>query len=536
MDPIQYLQSLKRRWPIVVLTVVVAIAAAWFTTKTVPTAQRRSPGGYSSTVLMVGNRRVVNLDLYATLARVGEVPRRVATKLNYKGDPRELAANITTNADQDTGLFRVTASSAEPDQAKLLADTFASELLSWRQDRLAAEAEQQLTSTRERLDQLRAEIAQLDAKIAQGGSQADLARAERDARVATFGDVSRTYQDLTTRPPTSLGFEIIDSSPPFPNESPGAQGVPDLSNRSTRVATSAVIGLLAGLGLALVLERFDTRIRTRHQAQEHFELPVLAEIPKVRWRSRSALRAVGRRRDSRVDDSFRVLAAAVMQRRPASKKGAKEEIYANGASRTILVTSATEGEGKTSVVANLATTFASMGRSVTALSCDFRRPALHTLFRMRNNWGLTDVLRSPDPSAISNGKRTAQARGVSVVPTGPVPANAVELLNSPRMLEVLNYARSHFEIVLLDSAPILTGDAPHLFGIVDAVLVIARAGVTKEELAERAADLLKRLDAPVVGLAFNATSEFTTPRYYTTRKMRRRRRGNPQVARPVKAH
>jgi capsular exopolysaccharide synthesis family protein len=536
MDPVQYLQGLKRRWPVVLVTAAIAVAAGWFTTKAVPATQRRAPGGYSATVLMIGNRSQINLELYATLTTVGEVPRRVAAKINYKGDPRQLGQRVSVSSSKETGLFRITARSPNPDEAKLLANTFAAELLQWRRDRLATDAENQLNSTRQRMDQLKNEIAQLDARIQQGGPQLEVVRAERNAKIEQFGSVSRSYQELSTRPPAQVGFEIIDSSPAFPNAAPENQGAPDLSSRSTRVATAAVIGLLAGVGLALMLERFDTRIRTRQQAQEQFGLPVLAEIPKVRWRSRSALRAVGRRRDSRVDDSFRVLAAAVMQRQPRPKGHAKGELPVNGASRTILVTSATEGEGKTTVVANLATTFAAMGRSVTALSCDFRRPALHSMFRMRNNWGLTDVLRSADPSIIGNGKRTAQARGVSVVPTGPVPVNAAELLSSPRMIDVLNYARSHFEVVLIDSAPILTGDAPHLFEVVDSVLVVARAGVTIEELAEWAADLLIGLDAPVMGLAFNATTEFTTPRYYTPRKMRRRRRGNARVARPVKTH
>jgi capsular exopolysaccharide synthesis family protein len=302
-------------------------------------------------------------------------------------------------------------------------------------------------------------------------------------------------------------------------------------SRGGRMFFAGVLGLLVGVGIVLLLERIDTKIRSKRAAEQHFALPVLAEIPRLSWRdSRKASVTAAEEPRSALADSFRLLEAGVSRlalngdRREERETG--EEAIAEGRNpapakrpvgpRTILVTSAGPGEGKTLVVANLAATYAELGKKVLVLSCDFRRPRIHRLFGVPNDSGLSEALEAGNGRPILRGHvRSTSLSNVRVVPSGATPESAGELLTSRNMRHALLEARKEADIVLLDTPPILaTSDASHLFSDVDTVLVVARAGKTTAEVAERSSELLRRLRAPVVGVALNGSTDEMVPRGY----------------------
>jgi capsular exopolysaccharide synthesis family protein len=268
----------------------------------------------------------------------------------------------------------------------------------------------------------------------------------------------------------------------------------------SRSIAGGALGLLAGLALALLLARFDDRIRTRAGAERSFRLPVLAEIPSVSRRERRTIVGDDGRVSSGVEP-FRLLGAVLAQ------GGGTHEPKGNGAgstpSQTILVTSPGSADGKSRVVGNLAAAYAESGKRVLVLSCDFRRPLIHRLFKLANEEGLSDALRS------GNGARmlepVAKSTGLpnlKVVPSGSPTGNPSALLSSERMGRLLDEAREVADVVLLDTPAILAdGDAAYLVDEADAVLVVARAGKTTVHDANRTAEVLERLDAPVAGVA-----------------------------------
>jgi capsular exopolysaccharide synthesis family protein len=154
---------------------------------------------------------------------------------------------------------------------------------------------------------------------------------------------------------------------------------------------------------------------------------------------------------------------------------------------------------------------------VLVLSCDLHRPTIHTLFGVPNSRGLTEALRSSmDGNAIVNGQgwRTAMPN-VRLIPSGQIPEKPGELLASPMMRQVISEAREVADVVLIDTAPILAAsDATHLFPLVDAVVVVGRAGRTTTLSAQRTSELLLRLGAPVVGATLNGSTEARLPRGY----------------------
>ncbi len=169
--------------------------------------------------------------------------------------------------------------------------------------------------------------------------------------------------------------------------------------------------------------------------------------------------------------------------------------------RTLLVTSAAPDEGKSTTLANLGVISAQAGKRVILIDCDLRRPALHEAFGLGNNVGVTTaVLSSEAPLPL-------QATGVpnlQVMTSGPLPPNPSEVLGSARMNTLLQQLTADADLVLLDAPPVIAvTDAVLLATKVDGVLLVIRAGQTKREHAERARDLLAKVNARLVGAVLN---------------------------------
>jgi capsular exopolysaccharide synthesis family protein len=182
----------------------------------------------------------------------------------------------------------------------------------------------------------------------------------------------------------------------------------------------------------------------------------------------------------------------------------------------LLVTSAAPGEGKTTLVANLAVVLGETGKSVLVLSCDFRRPTIHELLEVPNLYGLADVLRQPASTQILNGcVLETRFEGVSVAPSGKSFERPGEIVRSDGMPRALREARGRADVVLVDTAPILAAsDAAHLIPTSDEVLVVARAGVVTTSLARRTREVLDRLQSPQIGVVLNAAEETALPPGY----------------------
>jgi capsular exopolysaccharide synthesis family protein len=506
MDPAELTRAIRRRWPIVALTVLAALVAGWLTTTVVPTGPPVQ--NYEATTVILSDANTsfgfgtgYNLRTIAALATVGKVPERAAEEIGWQGDPLLLAQKIRSSGNTETGILRISASSTDPEEARLLADTFAEHLVTYWDERTGATSITKEQKVRERIKRLETEAATLGRQIGPNETGDELLVARRNAVVSELTSLYQQQQQAAAQSATGPTLTIIQPAVPVPVAGAGFLQVRSLPSR---LLLAAFLGLLAGVGLVYLREKFDTRIHTKESAEQHFDLPVLAEIPYVRgWRRRSSVAALSKPK-SPVADSFRLLAAGIMRRPPTPPQA-------------ILVTGPGPGEGKSTVVANLAGAFAEVGKKVLILSCDLHRPTIHTMFGVPNSRGLTDALKSQrDGHAIVNGQgwRTAMP-SVRLVPSGIVPEKPGELLSSPLMRHVIAEAREAADIVLIDTAPILAAsDATHLFPLVDAVLVVGRAGRTTALSAQRSSELLLRLGAPVVGAALNGSTEATLPRGY----------------------
>jgi Mrp family chromosome partitioning ATPase len=255
-----------------------------------------------------------------------------------------------------------------------------------------------------------------------------------------------------------------------------------------RALLLSVFGLVLGIGAAFALERFDNRIRSRRAAEEVLGVPVMVEVPALPRSHRGRTLTEG---PSQFIEAYRGLRTSVdhWTTRPGSVDG----------HRLIVVTSPVGGEGATTTVAHLAAALGEIGRSVIVISADLRHPELHLYFDKAREPGLTDILRgAPDARRLTDLNLVTSVRGVRFVASGAPVRNPAPLLD--RLEDHLRDARSLSDFVLVDAPPLLTtSDGPDIARHADGVLVVVRAGRTSAGAAARAAELLQRLNIPLIG-------------------------------------
>jgi len=175
---------------------------------------------------------------------------------------------------------------------------------------------------------------------------------------------------------------------------------------------------------------------------------------------------------------------------------------------TILTTSTSPDDGKSTTIANLAVTFAASGSPTVLIDADLRRPHLHRIFNLSNDAGLTtlvsDMARGQEGEALKLPLQDTQVPNLRVLTSGPVPPNPAEILASQRMAEILALLRGNAEYVLIDTPPIIAvTDAAVLAPRVDGVLLVVNAGKTRRDLAVKARDMLRQVNANLLGVVLN---------------------------------
>ena len=272
-----------------------------------------------------------------------------------------------------------------------------------------------------------------------------------------------------------------------------------------------LLGLLGGLGLgigvATLREYASQVIETEQELTSTTGLPVLGSIPIAPPPAKAAAGEPTPVIFVATHDPHSLPADACRAIRTAIDCHALDTPL-----RTLLVTSPTAHEGKTTVLLNLALAFVDSGRRVLVIDADLRRPAMHRALGVPNEGGLADMLKKGE--AWPEGFHRVVA-GLECLPSGIKPENPGSLLSSRHMTKLLEQARERADLVLIDSPPILAvSDCLALAAQVDGVLLIARFGVTQRRDLARATAQLEKVGARVVGVVRNGLSARETRRHY----------------------
>ena len=397
------------------------------------------------------------------------------------------APGVSASEVGQTNVIAVTAVSSDPARAARIANTYASAFVNW--------------STATEISNLAATENQLNRQINTLGKEMDRLPGGSAVQIAALSNQQAVLkgqlaQLQVTGASASTGLELV--TPATVPASPS----------SPKPVQDALLGLVAGLalgiGAAFLRDSLDDTLTSGEAVENVSGAPVLASVPMVpSWRKKASPVVIS------VSDPTSQPAEAYR-----SLRTSLQFVKHDRPMRTILITSASAGDGKTATVVNLGAVFAQAGSRVVLVSCDLRRPGLSQVFAPGDHAELSSVLTGQQPleRAVTP---VPGVEGLWTLGTRSIAANPTELLGGPRMRSVFAELAKRFDIVLIDSPPVLpVADAMILSEYADAVLLVVSAGQTRRAELRRTAEKLAQAGAPVVGAVLNKTTAQDEYGYY----------------------
>jgi capsular exopolysaccharide synthesis family protein len=278
-----------------------------------------------------------------------------------------------------------------------------------------------------------------------------------------------------------------------------APTTPIRPNNTRNVLFGLMVGLMLGIALAFLLEFLDNTVKNQEDIEGKLGITFLGILPTIK--QKSMVDAKGAR------DPERDLHVHRFPKSPAAEccRAVRTNLLFMGGDtplHTLLVTSPSPTDGKTTAAVSLAITLAQSGGQTLIVDTDLRRPRLHKSFQLTNEVGLTNVLLGD--VALKDAVQTTEVPGLLVLTCGPVPPNPAELLHTGRFREVLANVREQFDRVVLDSPPVsAVADPLILSSYVDGVVLAIRCLKTTRESVARTRRALMDVNARILGALLN---------------------------------
>ncbi len=280
-------------------------------------------------------------------------------------------------------------------------------------------------------------------------------------------------------------------------------------NKKKNFALAIVLGLSFGIGLAFLLNSLDNTIKSEQDLEQYIDLPVLASIPNIS--TNSVLQKITKKEN--IDKLYfsklisQILTKPHVLEAYRSLKLNFSFLNPDKNLKSILVTSAGAGEGKTLTSINLAQIYARTGTKTMLMDCDLRRPMIHKALKIKQEPGLTNVLIDK----VANLDSYVQIfdnenlnENLSVLTCGTLPPNPSELFSSKRMEDILTQAQDIYELIIIDAPPIISVTDSIILGVkVDGVLLVVRSGKTRCEAVQKAKKILENGKINVAGTVIN---------------------------------
>ncbi len=424
---------------------------------------------------------------YAEMLVERPVLQGVIDQLALPMTPEELKEDISVEMVRDTQLLVVSVENPDPYLAADIANSIAS-VFTFRIGQLQS---QRYATT---LEGLTKQVSDMEQQI-EATSKAITAETNPDQKLqleARLTEYRRLYSDLVTN------FEQVRLSEAQTNTNvvvsePASIPLKPVRPRTTRNTLLAdMVGMFFAAIVVFIIDILDDSIKNPDDIRQKFKLPLLGMIA---WHETVEDRPVCKDQPrSPAAEAFRALRTNI------TYSGVDTPL------RRILITSPTPQDGKTTVSANLAVVFAQGGKNVVVVDGDLRRPQLHHKFGLLNRVGLSELFLILRPfNGLPRGAiQPSGIPGVSVVPTGKLPPNPVELLASKKMADFLNLLDEEYDMVLIDTPPVLTvTDAAALAPGMDGVLLVVRPGKTKLRELQQTIEQLQAVGAHILGVVLN---------------------------------
>lgn len=434
---------------------------------------------------------------YSELLTTQSVLKEVISRLGISRSENTLGSQITVRLLRDTQLIDINVEDPDPILAADIANTIAV---------VFSEQNQQLQTSRfaTSKDSLSTRLAQVNEQIESTGAalkglgDSPEDKAERDRLESVLAEYSKTYTSLLQSYESVRLAEASSTSNVVQVEAATPPETPIRPRTLRNTILGALVGLILGVVVVFLIDMMDDTLSPEDVSRK-LGLPILGVI--ARHQTENGNPVVKYQPRSPVSEAFRSLRTNI--------QFASVDIPL----RTLLITSPSPQDGKSTVAVNLGASLAQSGYKVALVETDLRRPQVHKRVGLSNREGISGLF--VQSKIVLNGTlRETPIDNLFVITSGALPPNPAELLGSEKMSEILQVVSERTDIILLDSPPVMAvTDAVVLAPRVDGVLLVVKPGTTKYAACRQAIEQLHRVGANILGVVLNDV-EITRSRYH----------------------
>jgi polysaccharide biosynthesis transport protein len=376
------------------------------------------------------------------------------------------------------------------------------------------EAQQRETILTHALDQQKAEANQMAGRLV----EYNILKREAEANKALYeGLMTKLKETAISQGLHSSNIRIVDPAM--------IPSTPVRPAKTRNVALAFLVGLVGGIGLALMREYLDNTVKTPDDVEALSRLPSLAVVPQFAGANGNGKRHgllpsfASNGHDKRIELVAQHLPKSQMSEAFRALRTSILLSQADHPPQVILVTSALPREGKTTAAANLAVTLAQLGDKTALVDADLRKPGVGRLLNLAGGKyaGLSSYLAGVSSLDLVSIPHPAIPNLVAI-PTGPLPPNPADLLSSHKLADAIAELRTKFKFIVIDSPPVMAAtDAVILSVQADGVLLVVRSGETPKEAFSRTRELLCSVKCRILGVVLNAVDSGAPDYYYSYR-------------------
>ncbi len=482
-------------WLLAAMTILAALTAYIISKRTTPVYQ-------ASTTLLINeapSTKSTDYNSILTSERLAITYAKMITKLPILQaaidqlkledvTPEELAKTVKVELVQNTQLIVINVENTSPQLAADIANTlfqlFNSQIQALQASRFAASKqnlEAQLARIDEQIQQTSAELEKIKASGTSTAEQDRLETALAQYR-QTYATLLQSYEQVRISE-SSTTSNVVQIEPAVPPEKP-------IRPRTLiNTALGGLIGFISAAGFIFLLEALDDTIHGTDDITQTLHLPVLGVIARHELDNGSLITIEEPR--SPISEAFRSIRTNL------------QFASVDKPLRTLLVTSPSPTDGKTTVAANLGVVLAQNGRKVAIVDADMRKPMVHKRLNLPNHSGMSSLFVSEKVDSDGSLQKT-KTDNLLAVTAGEIPPNPAELLGSEKMNDILVEIGKKVDVIILDSPPVTAvTDSAILANRVDGVLLVIKPGQTKMDAARQAVEQLQRAGANIFGVVLN---------------------------------
>jgi succinoglycan biosynthesis transport protein ExoP len=436
------------------------------------------------------------ISTYTEIATSRPILDELANELNLQTAP-----NVEVSRISSTELIKIVVKDPDPQIAQDAANDLAQILVSNSQELYSGGEKstteiisEQLTLAQNELDQARSDY---EALVKQSPNNTDdLAKANLlvELKQKTYETLLSEYESARVQEAVRANIITIIETAILPLK-------PSQPKLPLNIALGIVVGLVGGIGMTLIYENLNPRLNSLEQIEAISDRKIFGKIPFKN--PKGIVNSVNKSFSINHPDlktPFQKLQTKI------SQQNAEDRLL-----KTILFTSAVPGEGKSTIVANLAIALAGVGPKVIVVDCDLHIPTQHKIFDLPNYFGLTTLLT--EQSKISNVIQKSRFANTWVLTSGPNVKKPLEVLRVPHMKTVINDLISNFDYILLDTPALLPlNDAILLTPLVDGIFLVARQGYCKTDDFKETCRQLAEMDSKLIGVIVNNAQNISS--YY----------------------